>query len=180
MKASIRQASIRQASIITAAALLTGSVALAGTEYSPQFNSAYTLSNETSDASMVIEFLESKNCAPLMSIVRNGIQGEDQEYEAEFKARIDRREPWDVDSYVKLIDGVEYSASRVPQSFINELRRGNTLRVKIQLEHEDYVYYSFNLMGFSKAYSKAKNACKSNQSYFNESNTNSNRNELYL
>lgn len=131
---------------------------------------------------MSVRLSPSNGCEPIVVTVRE-VSGraptidKDDGYQMTYKMRVDKRTEWDITGDLSRSDGMEATAFYANQKFINELRRGTTLRMKMPLHTGDQYYEGFSLMGFSVAYSKAKAACNPDESYFSRP---SSSHETYL
>jgi hypothetical protein len=101
--------------------------------------------------------------------------------EIDITARVDRISPWNLPLYVTFVDGFNLGAVKTDPKFIRELRRGTTLRIKIPQNDGSNYYEAYSLMGYSRAFAKAKAACVPHGQYFNnQPRSTGNHSEYFL
>ena len=156
---------------------IAATTAQAEVVYNPQNNTAYGESDRYNNTAFSVAVSPINNCKPVINFfTETGRQ--DSEDTTSFKLVVDKHTHWNITgAQLMTVDGVEIVTSKTQPNFINELRRGRTLRVQWKLATGEYAYDSFSLMGFSKAFGQAKAACKPNSDYFPST---SNESELFL
>ena len=147
-----------KATIIIAAAALTGSVALAEPYVDYNLEGVYIDGNK--GAGFITWIEQSKGCVPYFEVYEESITRW-IETEFEFRARIDSKPIWKFNSFAEggeegLSIYWQFSRDGVRQRFINELRRGINIRVKMSDSWKE----TFSLMGYSVAYNKLMQHCK--------------------
>ena len=95
-------------------------------------------------------------CHPRMSLMREakGAPGDIGHY----TARVDAEAPVDITATAMQIGTLHSLSVGATDDMVAQLKRGNTLRIKLQLE-AGHSYHEVNLRGFARAYSHAHAVC---------------------
>ena len=158
---------------------IAATTAQADVKYGDKYNTVYGSSERYSDTAFNVRLSPLNGCRPTLNFFTETDRS-DSKGSTSFKVVVDRHEHWNItDATMTTRDGVEVVSSNTNPKFINELRRGKTLRVQWEMASGALAYDSFSLIGFSAAYAKAKIACKPTSDYFNKPST-SNEAELFL
>ena len=131
---------------------------------------------------LAVSLLDTHNCAPYLELLFESKETrEDKTFEGvPLKSRVDRRPIQTTHPTVVVSGKYEYiKLGFMSQTDIDEFRRGTTFRVKFEASSGTF-YDSYSLMGFSKAYAKAKASCTptNHERYFDQPEKT--KNELYL
>ena len=162
----------------TIAAAILATTAGAQSYYDSDNNMVYARSNEHAELMMFIDVDPVNGCNPVLVLSGTGYNPNET---VTYLARVDRKEPWTVTGRVSHSSNgaFSYFSTTSDPLLITELRRGHTLRLKLPRMDDTALYTSFSLIGFSRAFSKAKAACIPPSQYF-EQNTRSTDNTEYF
>ena len=144
----------------------------------------YILSNEIDSNGLVVSVEAAANCKPFVDVMVDvgTQQNESHTFEAVEFSRVDRKtkRTWNA----TVTHGGTWQLIKlgfIDNAQVADMRRGNTMRVKYNGNGSD-IYRSYNMAGFSAAYSKLKAQCTPSASYFDDEPAKpaSQKNELFL
>ena len=168
-----------------AACLLTSIYAEAEVIYGPRNNNAYADSRVYADTAFNVDVSPTRGCEPMINFVEINVEGPAGKGTINFSVAVDNKEQWNITKALLEVRDVgdgyaEIITSKTSPEFINQLRRGRTLYVQWEMADGSLRYDSFSLMGFSRAFGKAKAACIAPSQRFNARPSVSREGELFL
>ena len=116
------------------------------------------------------------NCVPGLGvfIYLPGSNGQGEKISGEISWRVDTRPVREIGfTATSTKDGQIADFGRMTGQLgtaaLNDMRRGNTLRIKSYDTKGNPQYFTYSLAGFSRAFGKLKASCRPVESYFNKS-----------